>query len=80
MSDREEPGNRDPELDWRISRERSRWPEHRAIVLEVRLLPGERFAGWIGPAGSPVRRDFSGWLDFMVAVTSLRTSPPAAEP
>jgi hypothetical protein len=80
MSDNEKQDGTSFESSSSAAGPRGVGPDHHAIVLHVWLKPGERFAGWIGAAGSPPRLAFGGWLDFMVAVASLKAWSPAPEP
>lgn len=45
-----------------------------ALVLRLELETGERLTGTIGIDGSDERLPFHGWIDFMAAISALRSS------
>jgi hypothetical protein len=60
---RDEPGDEDgPET---ISRACS------PLVLELVIAGTEPLSGTVGPAGGEARLDFHGWIDLMVAISTL---------
>lgn len=45
-----------------------------ALVLRLELEAGEPLTGTIGINGSDERLPFHGWIDFMAAISALRSS------
>ena len=66
--------------DSRATRSGETGPE-RPLVLELTISGSRPLSGRIGPAGTPDRIAFRGWIDLMSAIHALceitPTTPPA---
>jgi hypothetical protein len=50
-----------------------------ALLLELRLRPGEPISGWVCHPGDPPGLAFHGWIELMIALQTLRRRPRPQE-